>query len=144
MDPMVGRFIMEERNVSSYVLEMFALDAPVAGSVSAQARLMAVRLHGNLDGKDKVMIVFRALKHICRHHLLKELKICLDEADGIIYVLCYDDDFTAVHRAWKISVDSDGVCFNVVKSIVLRKESHSDVFGIAVRIKVFFFFESLI
>jgi len=62
MDPMVGRFIMEERNVSSYVLEMFALDAPVVGSVSAQARLMAVRLHGNLDGKDKVMIVFHALK----------------------------------------------------------------------------------
>jgi hypothetical protein len=92
MDPMVGRFIMEERNVSSYVLKMLGMDVPVARSVGAQTQLKVVRFLRKLYDKDKVTIVGRALKHIRGQHFVKNFKFCFDEVDGIVYIL--SDDMT--------------------------------------------------
>jgi hypothetical protein len=129
MDRMVGMFTMEERNVSSFVMETLGLND------GDQTRLMAVRFLVNTD-EDKVMVVGRAFKHIHGEHFVKKFKMCLDEADGVVYILADEDHIASLYRAWKISVGPDLVGFSVVKSIVTRKDSHTDFFGISVRIKV--------
>lgn len=105
--------------------------------VGAQTRIMAVRFGKDVkETDDRVMIVGRALRHFCPLCQLKDFKICLDEGDGLVYLLAHDDVFVPLHRGWKVSVGSEYFGFADVKSLALMEGSDSEYFNIPVRIKV--------
>lgn len=123
----------DQRYVSSYVLEILGLNEGDQDSLLA-VKFFRFRGHG-----DEVITVGRALKHIRLNGFVKKFKLCLDEADGVVYIKANAADLVSSFRSYKVRVGFHSVCLEQVTNIVQRKDSHTDFFNIPVRIKVWFF-----
>ena len=126
--------IMENKPVSGYVFESLGLNQ------GEQSRLMAVRrMHAS---GDTVSTIACGLKHIERkpitmRTMVNESKFCVDDHDGVVFILANQDFLPQKLRKWLI--------FTVlhvyqVKSIVYRTGSSKAFMDIPVRIKVFLFY----
>ena len=128
--------IFENRVVSDYVMEVLGL------TVGEQSRLMAVWLSS--PTADPVSIVACAMKYIERKPvtmwtMVNDRKLCVDDHDGIVFVLAHLDRLPFQLRKWRISVGDIVVSVYPVKSIVQRTGSSRAFMDIPIRIKVPFF-----
>ena len=71
--------------------------------------------------------------------MMNDNKFCVDDHDGIVFVLAHLDRLPFQLRKWRISVGDIVVSVYPVKSIVQRTGSSRAFMDIPVRIKVLFF-----
>ena len=92
--------IFENRVVSDYVMEVLGL------TVGEQSRLMSVWLSS--PTADPVSIVACAMKYIeCKpitmRTMVNDSKLCVDDHDGIVFVLAHLDRLPFQLHKWRIS-----------------------------------------
>lgn len=128
---------MENKPVSGYVLEILGLNE------GEKSRLMAVRrMHASGDA---VSTIACGLKHIERkpitmRTMVNESKFCVDDHDGVVFILANQNFLPQKLHKWLISVDDTVLHVYQVKSIVYRTVSSKAFMDIPIRIKVFFFY----
>ena len=127
---------MENRFVSAYVFEVFCL------TIGEQSCLIAVRR--SMPSGDAVSSVARGLKHIehkplTMRTMVNESKFCVDDHNGVVYILAKYDRLPRVLSKHIIQVGDSALHVYQVKSIVWRTGSCKAFMDIPVRIKVLFF-----
>ena len=127
---------MENRFVSAYVFEVLGL------TIGEQSCLIAVRR--SMPSGDAVSSVARGLKHIehkplTMRTMVNESKFCVDDHNGVLYILAKWDRPPRVLSKCIIQVGDSALHVYQVKSIVWRTGSCKAFMDIPVRIKVLFF-----
>ena len=94
---------------------------------------------------DALSSVAHDLKHIehkpvTMRTMVNESKFCVDDHDGVVFILANQNFLPQKLRKWLISVDDTVLHVYQVKSIVYRTVSSKAFMDIPIRIKVFFFY----
>jgi len=128
--------VFESREVSDYVIDVLGL------TPGKQSRLIAVKF--NKAVADPVSIVAHALKYIehkpsTMRTIVNDSKFCVDDKDGLVYVLVHLEHIPFRLRKWVIGVADVVVSVFEVQSIAYRSGSCKAFMDIPIRIKVWFF-----
>jgi len=111
-------------------------------TVDEQSRLIAVRR--SMPSGDAVSSVARGLKHIeykpvTMRMMVNESKFCVDDHNGVVYILAKWDRLPLVLSKCIIQVGDNAIHVYQVKSIVWRNDSSKAFMDIPERINVLFF-----
>jgi len=128
--------VFESKEVSDYVIDVLGL------TPGKQSRLIAVKF--NKVVADPVSTVAHALKYIehkpsTMRTIVNDSKFCVNDKDGLVYVLVPLEHIPFRLRKWVIGVGDIVVSVFEVQSISYRSGSCKAFMDIPIRIKVCFF-----